>query len=438
VTEAAWTIRHLDLSQGEPEAKASAGPVLMVFWWRSLPLGVQPFLPEELPLRRAQLTAIAARLAAAQLAARSAELGGPPAAGPDGRPGWAAPLEAVTAAGGVIAQLERWARPADASAAALSVIVCTRDRPDSLARCLESLARQTRGPGEIIVVDNSAGRTAQAVCLAHPEVTYVHEPRPGLSVARNTGVRASRGELVAFTDDDVELHPHWASEIVAAFAASGAQAVTGVVFPASLATQAQSAFEFEMGGFTTDCTPLIFDRRFFEATRARGAQVWRVGAGASMAFRRTVFDEVGLFDERLGAGASGCSEDSELWYRLLAAGGACLYEPRAVVFHHHREDWEGLRRQVRAYMKGHVSALIVQADRFGHPGNRRRAFRQLPLYFGRVAFDSLKNGRRLRATLLADEVRGWFAGLQYAFRPKWRADRALPRPAPATTEAPRA
>src|SRR5206468_756069 len=157
--------------------------------------------------------------------------------------------------------------------------------------------------------------------------------------------------------DDAEPRANWTSEIVRVFAASDAEAVTGLVLPARLDTAAQRFFQFEMEGFGHRCLPLIFDHRFFTETCPMGAQVWRVGAGANMAFRRSVFDRIGNFDERLGAGASGCSEDSELWYRLLAGGGTCRFEPRAVVTHHHREDWSGLRRQMRAYAKGHVSAL---------------------------------------------------------------------------------
>ncbi len=197
--------------------------------------------------------------------------------------------------------------------------------------------------------------------------------------------------------------------------------MTGLVLPARLDTPAQCYFQFKMGGFGSACVPLIFDRRFLDETKAMGAQVWRIGAGANMAFRRSVFERVGLFDERLGAGASGCSEDSELWYRLIAAGGACLFEPRAVVVHHHREQWPELRRQVRAYMKGHVSALFVQAARHRHGGNIRRVFVQLPAYFARSAFWALRDGGGARRfQILWDEMVGWLCGLQYGFRPRWR------------------
>jgi GT2 family glycosyltransferase len=210
-------------------------------------------------------------------------------------------------------------------------------------------------------------------------------------------------------------------EILRAFSSAAVDAVTGLVLPARLDTPAQCYFQFKMGGFGSECVPLIFDRRFLDETKAMGAQVWRIGAGANMAFRRSVFERVGLFDERLGAGASGCSEDSELWYRLIAAGGACLFEPRAVVMHHHREQWPELRRQVRAYMKGHVSALFVQAARHRHGGNIRRIFVQLPAYFARSAFLALRDGGGVRRfQILWDEMGGWLCGLQYGFRPRWR------------------
>jgi hypothetical protein len=101
--------------------------------------------------------------------------------------------------------------------------------------------------------------------------------------------------------------------------------------------------------------------------------VWRIGAGADMAVRRRVLDLVGPFDERLGAGAAGCSEDSELWYRVLAAGFTCRYEPAAEVAHQHRDDLPAVRRQARAYMEGHVTALAVQYGRSRKVGELRRA-----------------------------------------------------------------
>ena len=147
-----------------------------------------------------------------------------------------------------------------------------------------------------------------------------------------------------------------------------------------------------------------------------------------MAFRKSVFDRVGGFDTRLGAGASGCSEDSELWYRILATGGACFYEPRAVVLHDHRADWAGLERQMRAYMEGHVSALIAQADMFDHRGNLRRIFVQLPHHFLVLSIKSL-GGSPEQRRILRQEIWGLLSGLSYFFKPDWRLRRPS-RPPP--------
>jgi glycosyltransferase involved in cell wall biosynthesis len=421
VIASAWDIRHVDLCGERPQVAANPRPLFVVFWWRALPLGVKTYLPEQLPLDSAELAALTAEFASAQLAARLPEFGGPACATFDGRPVLRVPADSFQGHGDLLEKLDRLADPSLLAAPNLSVIICTRDRPESLARCLVSLATQHSPPGEIIVVDNSLGRTAEAVASRFAGTRYVHEPRPGLSVARNVGVKVSSGALIAFTDDDVEPLPSWTAEIVRAFANADVEAVTGLVLPARLDTAAQSFFQLDMGGFGAACVPTIFDTRFFSETCAMGAQVWRIGAGANMAFRRSAFDRAGLFDERLGAGASGCSEDSELWYRLLAGGGACFFEPRACVLHHHREQWSALRRQVRAYMKGHVSALFVQAARFGHSGNVRRIFRQLPLYFARTAFAAVRDGRGARLQILLDEIAGWICGLQYTFRPRWRA-----------------
>ncbi|MEZ5833760.1 MAG: glycosyltransferase [Dongiaceae bacterium] len=419
---APWSIRHVDLSSPDAEIARDTRPVFAVFWWRSLPLGTGTYLPEQLPLNRGQLLPLASELASAQLAARLPRFGGPARATRDGRPVMNVPLNAARSSGNLLVELERLAGDASADARQLAVIICTRDRPQALAQCLARLTAQVSLPGEIVVVDNSIARTAEAAVSRFAGIRYLHEPRRGLSAARNAGIRASWLPLIAFTDDDVEPRPDWASEVVHAFSSPRVEAVTGLVLPARLDTPAQSFFQLQMGGLGGGCLPLIFDSRFFAETQALGAQVWRIGAGANMAFRRSAFDRIGLFDERLGAGASGCSEDSELWYRLLATGGTCRFEPRACVFHHHREQWSQLRSQMRAYMRGHVSALFVQAALFKHPGNRRRIFLQLPNYFVRTAFRAIRDGGgAARLQILWDEIAGWLCGLHYALRPGWRA-----------------
>ncbi len=427
MTAQAVTVRHFDLSTGRDDDIDSDGTaVLTVFWWQALPLGMITASADEVPFGIGTRRQLIARFAAEQRTARDPQLGAPLAAGSEGVAASRATLDTVLTARDMLGWLEQASKPAAANGETISIVVCTRDRGEALRNCLARLVQQRRPPSEIIVVDNAPDCSARDICAAYAAVRYVHEPRPGLSYARNAGVRASRGEIVAFTDDDVVVDPGWTAEIAAAFARSGADAVTGLVLPLRLETSAQRCFQFDMGGFGSSFVPALFDQRFFAATAPHGAHVWRIGAGANMAFRRGVFGRVGGFDTRLGAGASGCSEDSELWYRLLAAGGTCLYEPRAVVHHDHRADWPGLERQMRAYMRGHVAALVAQNDRFGHRGNIRRIFRQLPAYFVRTAVQTVLNDTPDRRRILRQELLGWTQGLRYLVSLRWRRQRAEP------------
>ncbi len=410
-------IRHIDLRSPEPPVDP-AGTSYNVFWWGDLPVGARMAYPEQTPYGKGQLDEFAAEFLAEQLAARETGLGARLSATYEGEPKHVLAFGAARDLDRPFARMEALAKPSEGDAGQVSVILCTRDRLSDLAKCLASLHAQVKRPGEIIVVDNSATGSARKMCAEFRGLVYVHEPRPGLSIARNAGVRAAGRAILAFTDDDVEVHARWTSEIAYAFAEPEIEAVTGLVLPARLDTAAQCFFQFELGGFGSKFVPTLFEQQFFAETRPNGAHVWRIGAGANMAFRRSTFDRAGLFDERLGAGASGCSEDSEFWYRLLALGGNCLYEPRAVVFHHHRAKWPALKAQIRTYMKGHVSALVAQYDAFGDRGNLLRIWWQLPRHFAYVLSRSLRRGDRRE--MVFEQIKGWVSGLQYLLRPRWR------------------
>jgi glycosyltransferase involved in cell wall biosynthesis len=313
---------------------------------------------------------------------------------------------------------EAVAPPASSTA---SVVICTRDRPEQLARCLASLPQQTQRAAEVIVVDNASRdmRTRDAALRAN--AVYVREDRPGLDYARNAGALAARGDIVAYTDDDVRLHPRWLERMVAAFDQPSIAAVTGLVLPAELETSAQRHFETHWS-FGRGYRRIDFADEFFAADRTHGCPVWEIGAGASMAFRRDIFVTAGLFDERLDVGRAGCSGDSEFWHRILTHGRVCRYEPSAVVFHYHRRDWAGLSRQIEAYMRGHAAALMVQYERSGHLGHLRRAGVTMPLYYARRLCRLMLRSKRPEDRFLYKEAAGFLAGLLfYAREANWRA-----------------
>lgn len=297
-----------------------------------------------------------------------------------------------------------------------SVVICTRDRPRELQRCLASLRQQTYQPREMIVVDNaSRERTVREVARA-AGATYVREDRAGLDIARNTGARHATSAIVAYTDDDVLLHRRWLERLVAAFNEPKVEAATGLVLPAELATEAQRHFEMYWG-FGRGYVRHDFDAACFESFAGRGGfPAWDVGAGANMAFRRDLLERVGFFDERLDAGQAGCSGDSELWYRLIAGGSLCRYEPSAVAFHFHRRTMEGLSKQIFYYMRGHVAALLVQFERTGIVDNRARAFSILPRAYGRRLWNRLRGRKAPEDLFLREEVLGYLSGLLFYYR----------------------
>lgn len=315
--------------------------------------------------------------------------------------------------------------PADLAAKAVrpkvSVVICTRDRAHHLKECLASLPNQSFPPDEVIVVDNASVDIATWEVTQAAGVTYVREDRPGLDIARNTGARKASGDLVVYTDDDTILHPQWLERTVAAFDRNpDAMAITGLVLPLRVETLAQQIFEAHWS-FGRGFEEKLFEPADFDRWKKYCFPAWDIGAGANMAFRKSAFETYGYFDEALDVGAAGCSGDSEYWYRIVGMGGICLYDPSAIVFHHHREDEAGLRSQLRAYLKGHTAALRVQGQRFPKNGNLRRRYVTLPTYFVQRLIDRLRHGRRTENWFLLDEIRGYLEGMIYPLGPRREA-----------------
>lgn len=295
----------------------------------------------------------------------------------------------------------------------LSVVICTRNRPASLATCLQSLLSCTDQDFELVVIDNAPDDDATLeVTRKFPAVRYVREKRKGLDIARNTGARTATGDIIAYTDDDVQIPAGWITNLKACFSDPLTMAVTGLVIPASLDTHAQYIFE-KKWGFNKGYLPRRFDHRYFLDHSPYGVPAWDVGAGANMAFRKDAFLLAGFFDERLDVGASGCSGDSEMWYRILAEGWNCYYVPELYVFHEHRASDTGLRQQLFGYMRGHVSALLVQHENYGQRGELRRLYRGLPHYYLKRLKQLVQRNHDENLRHIMMEVKGCYSGLRF-------------------------
>lgn len=411
-------IIHLDLAGGlsEEPLDTGDGAAYLVFWWKGIALGHYQVVADAVPMRKADLCSIASQTIAPAVGAWVLERGFeaplpeyPSADAPSALPD----LQALVALENPLRRLDRQGAM---SAPSISVIVCTRDRPESLERCLRSLFCCSRAPEEIVVVDNCPSSDAtRRIAERFPQVNYFLEPTPGLDVARNTGIRHAHGQILAFTDDDVIVHPDWIARLAECFSDSQVTAATGLVLSAELETEAQGLFE-QHWGFNRGYRVLTYDARYFAKLKPWGVPAWHIGAGANMAFRREVFDRVGNFDVRLDVGAAGCSGDSELWYRLLAAGLVCRYDPRAIAFHYHRKNMTELRRQMYYYMRGHTAALLIQFARHRHWGNLARLFLLLPLYYAKLSVQGLRRGFPPRHRLIPTECAGCISGIFFFLR----------------------
>jgi glycosyltransferase involved in cell wall biosynthesis len=223
----------------------------------------------------------------------------------------------------------------------ITVILCTYNRCETLAKALDSIARSTL-PGsvdwEVLVVDNNSQDETRKVtedfCRRFPgRFRHLFEPQQGKSYALNTGIREAQGDVLAFMDDDATVGPEWLGKLTGGlldgeWAGAGGRII--LEWPASLP------------GWLAVDGPLArhpfpgFDKGH-EATQLIGPPF-----GANMAFRKEMFKKYGGFRTDLGPSPNRDvprpNEDTEFGRRLIAAGERLRYEPSAVVYHPVPED----------------------------------------------------------------------------------------------------
>jgi glycosyltransferase involved in cell wall biosynthesis len=256
-------------------------------------------------------------------------------------------------------------------------------RIDELRRCIDFLGLLDYPDFEVILVDNRRviPEHDPLPSLIHnrPWLRIVREEVPGVSAARNAGIARTRGEIVAFTDDDVRPDRGWLRAIGTRMATNPLlDAVSGIILPAELETPAQIWFERYYGGFGGQRTflpltleadksvrPLLRGSRILvrDSTGAeiRRSSLYGIGAyvaGANMAFRKSSLERVGGFDNTLGTGTPARGgEDLAAIIAILWTGGQVGYEPGAVVNHQHRREYADLLSQLHNYGLGFTAML---------------------------------------------------------------------------------
>ncbi|MFE0751289.1 glycosyltransferase family 2 protein [Gordonia sp. NPDC058843] len=246
----------------------------------------------------------------------------------------------------------------------VSVVICTRDRPDHLARLLASLVALDYPEYEIVVVDNNpaSGVTRPVVEAASGvSVRVVDAVGQGLSIARNVGVRHATHDIVAFTDDDVVIDAQWLAHLVIGFERDERVAcVCGMVPTVEVLTPSQAWFDHRVS-WARRWEPALYGLDDHAADDDLfPLRVSEFGTGANFAVRKAAVIALGGFDEALGAGSpAGSGEDMDIFVRILLSGRLLAREPAAVVWHSHRETVAELDKQMHDYGVG-LSALLVK------------------------------------------------------------------------------
>ncbi|MCZ2803682.1 glycosyltransferase [Modestobacter sp. VKM Ac-2983] len=227
----------------------------------------------------------------------------------------------------------------------LTAVVCTRNRPEMLARLLASIKECAAGV-DVLVVDSASETPRTMEVAAEAGFRAVRVDRPGLSVARNAGIAAATSELIAFTDDDCIVRDRWVDALAERFRDPRVGVVTGRMLDAD--APAGSA-------------PVVSPRQ-----ARRTVDGLDLGHGANMAFRRSAVLELGGFDDFLGAGTElAGAEDLDMFCRLLRAGWHGAFEPRSEIHHAHTRDDADYVRLMHGYARGAGASLakMIRVDR---------------------------------------------------------------------------
>lgn len=237
-----------------------------------------------------------------------------------------------------------WPLPPEAGAGegtglpSISVIVCSHNGHATLAEALQSLRQLDYPDYEVLVVDDGSQPSLQPIAEAVPGVRYLRQPRGGLGRARNTGAAAAGGEVLAFTDDDCLVDPHWLRYLAAGLADGSLSAVGGPNIP----PRPRSATGRRVAAAPGGPAHVMLDD--IEAEHL---------PGCNLAVRRSDFEAVGGFREVYWA----AGDDVDFCWRLQDAGGRLGFAPGAMVWHHRRFTIGAYLRQQRGY--GLAEALLA-------------------------------------------------------------------------------
>jgi GT2 family glycosyltransferase len=244
----------------------------------------------------------------------------------------------------------------------ISVIVPVRNEAPFIRHTLAQLLEQDYDPErfEILVADGQSTDDTAAIvrqlAAEHANLRLLHNPGRWSSAGRNLGIRAARGEIIVIVDGHCDLaNPHYLHDLAEAFARSGADCVGR---PQPLDVAGASPVQRAIAAARTSRLGHHPDSFIYSA-----AEQFVRPQSVAVAYRRSVFDTVGLFDESFDA-----CEDVEFNHRLDRAGLSCFFTPRVKAHYYPRSSLAGLLRQMVRYGRGRVRLLRKHPETFSLSG----------------------------------------------------------------------
>jgi GT2 family glycosyltransferase len=232
----------------------------------------------------------------------------------------------------------------------MSVVVCTYNGSTTLRGCLEAALTLHYPDYEVIVVCDGCTDHSAEIAASFDGVRVIETPQRGLAAARNTGMEAATGEIIAYIDDDAIADPDWLSHLADTFASGPFAAVGG---PNVLPPNSNWVAECVANAPGGPTHVLLSDR---EAEHV---------PGCNMAIRKDALQSIGGFDPQFRA----AGDDVDVCWRLLDSGQKIAFSPGAVVLHHRRPTVRGYLRQQRGYGKAEALLERKHPDKYSAVGH---------------------------------------------------------------------
>lgn len=229
----------------------------------------------------------------------------------------------------------------------IDIFVCTHNRHKELVECLKSI-KKLKSEFSLFVIDSSDKKLSKSYQKLVDKYIYDKSLKP-LSKKRNLAIESSTSEFIAFTDDDCIVDKGWIVELLKGFKDKKIACVTGLTLPFKgyESTNYEKRYSFGKIGKKEK----VIEKKLIN-------NLWRIGHGNNMAFRKEVFKKIGLFDEALGVGSEGLAgEDTDMFYRIIKNGYKIVYNPNAIIYHKHLVKDEELPKI--AYRNGFAIKKIV-------------------------------------------------------------------------------